>query len=258
MMSGEGEEKVVCVTGASGFVASWLVKLLLQRGYTVKATVRDPNSPKTEHLRELDGAKERLHLFKANLLEEGSFDSAVDGCDGVFHTASPVIFLSDNPQEWYSLAKTLAEEAAWKFAKENGIDLVAIHPGTVIGPFFQPILNFGAEVILNLINGDQSFAFPYVFVEIRDVVYAHIRALEVPKASGRYLLAGSVAQHSDILKFLHEHYPTLLRSGKLEEKYQPTIKVSQERAKSLGINFTPWEVGVRGCIESLMEKGFLS
>ena len=45
-------------------------------------------------------------------------------------------------------------------------------------------------------------------------MYAHIRALEVPKASGRYLLAGSVAQHSDILKFLREHYPTLLRSGK--------------------------------------------
>ena len=36
-----GEEKVVCVTGASGYIASWLVKLLLQRGYTVKATVRD-------------------------------------------------------------------------------------------------------------------------------------------------------------------------------------------------------------------------
>ncbi|KAI5341946.1 hypothetical protein L3X38_009821 [Prunus dulcis] len=40
-MSREG--KVVCVTGASGFIASWLVKLLLQRGYTVKAMVRDPN-----------------------------------------------------------------------------------------------------------------------------------------------------------------------------------------------------------------------
>ena len=36
-----GEEKVVCVTGASGYIASWLIKHLLQRGYTVKATVRD-------------------------------------------------------------------------------------------------------------------------------------------------------------------------------------------------------------------------
>ncbi|ESR59385.1 hypothetical protein CICLE_v100159011mg, partial [Citrus x clementina] len=34
--------KVVCVTGASGYIASWLVKLLLSRGYTVKASVRDP------------------------------------------------------------------------------------------------------------------------------------------------------------------------------------------------------------------------
>jgi nucleoside-diphosphate-sugar epimerase len=40
-MSGAG--KVVCVTGASGYIASWLLKLLLQHGYTVKATVRDPS-----------------------------------------------------------------------------------------------------------------------------------------------------------------------------------------------------------------------
>ena len=41
MSIGPGEGKVVCVTGASGYIASWLVKLLLQRGYTVKATVRN-------------------------------------------------------------------------------------------------------------------------------------------------------------------------------------------------------------------------
>ena len=29
------------MTGASGYIAAWLVKLLIQRGYTVKATVRD-------------------------------------------------------------------------------------------------------------------------------------------------------------------------------------------------------------------------
>ncbi|KAI5419791.1 phenylacetaldehyde reductase [Lathyrus oleraceus] len=98
-MSGEG--KVVCVTGASGFIASWIVKFLLQRSYTVRATVRDPSDPKkVDHLIKLDGAKERLQLFKADLLEQGSFDSAVEGCDGVFHTASPVRFrfVVDDPQ----------------------------------------------------------------------------------------------------------------------------------------------------------------
>ena len=51
------------------------------------------------------------------------------------------------------LSKILAEEAAWKFAKENGIELVAINPGFVIGPLLQPTLNVTAEVILNQING---------------------------------------------------------------------------------------------------------
>jgi hypothetical protein len=31
---------VVCMTGTSSYIASWLVKLLLSRGYTVHATVR--------------------------------------------------------------------------------------------------------------------------------------------------------------------------------------------------------------------------
>ncbi|KAL9994005.1 putative cinnamyl-alcohol dehydrogenase [Helianthus debilis subsp. tardiflorus] len=97
-MSAEG--KVVSVTGASGYIASWLVKLLLDRGYTVHATVRFLDNPKeTQHLLALDGAKGRLSLFEANLTTEGSFDSAVSGCICVFHTASPVTFASvDDPQ----------------------------------------------------------------------------------------------------------------------------------------------------------------
>ncbi|CAI9773647.1 unnamed protein product [Fraxinus pennsylvanica] len=35
-----GAGKAVCVTGASGYTASWLVKLLLDCGYNVKATIR--------------------------------------------------------------------------------------------------------------------------------------------------------------------------------------------------------------------------
>ena len=56
------------------------------------------DSKKTEHLLALDGAKERLHLFQADLIEEGSFDTVVDGCEGVFHTASPVQFSATDPQ----------------------------------------------------------------------------------------------------------------------------------------------------------------
>ncbi|KAK6241464.1 NAD-dependent epimerase/dehydratase - like 10 [Theobroma cacao] len=84
----------VCVTGASGFLASWLVKRLLLSGYHVIGTVRDPgNEKKLAHLWRLEGAKERLRLVRAELLEEGSFDDAIMGCQGVFHTASPAEIL---------------------------------------------------------------------------------------------------------------------------------------------------------------------
>ena len=38
-MAKEGE--VVCVTGGSGCIGSWLVRELLHRGYNVHATVQD-------------------------------------------------------------------------------------------------------------------------------------------------------------------------------------------------------------------------
>lgn len=56
------------------------------------------NPNKVDHLLKLDGAKERLQLFKADLLEEGCFDSVIEGCHGVFHTASPAHFVVDDPQ----------------------------------------------------------------------------------------------------------------------------------------------------------------
>lgn len=55
------------------------------------------------------------------------------------------------------LAKTLAEEKAWKFAKEDRTDLVTINPGLVLGPFFQPKLIFSVEVLIQkLIHGNNS------------------------------------------------------------------------------------------------------
>lgn len=58
---------------------------------------------------------------------------------------------------WYVLSKTLAEDAAWKFAKEKGLDIVTINPAMVIGPLLQPTLNTSAEAIANLLNGMFDF-----------------------------------------------------------------------------------------------------
>ncbi|XP_004510886.1 tetraketide alpha-pyrone reductase 2-like [Cicer arietinum] len=85
-----------CVTGGNGFIAAYLVKALLEKGYTVRTTVRNPDLEKVGYLTQLSGDKERLKILKADLLVEGSFDEAVIGVDGVFHTASPVLVPYDN------------------------------------------------------------------------------------------------------------------------------------------------------------------
>ncbi|PIA36705.1 hypothetical protein AQUCO_03300132v1 [Aquilegia coerulea] len=86
-----------CVTGGNGFIAAYIVQALLEKGYNVRATVRNPGDlDKVGFLLEMKGAKERLKLLKADLLEDGSFDEAVQGVDGVFHTASPVLIPKDS------------------------------------------------------------------------------------------------------------------------------------------------------------------
>ncbi|CAL5399637.1 unnamed protein product [Camellia sinensis] len=97
----EREMAEYCITGGTGFIAAYLVKSLLEKGHFVRATVRDPeNVEKVGFLWELSGAKERLKIFKADLMVEGSFDKAIEGVDGVFHTASPVFATDDhNVQE---------------------------------------------------------------------------------------------------------------------------------------------------------------
>ncbi|WMV10558.1 hypothetical protein MTR67_003943 [Solanum verrucosum] len=90
-----------CVTGGTGFIAAYLIKSLLLKGHIVRTTVRDPvsfadNAEKVGFLWELEGAKERLKILKADLLVEGSFDDAIQGVDGVFHTASPVLVPYDD------------------------------------------------------------------------------------------------------------------------------------------------------------------
>uniref|UniRef100_A0A2C9TZY6 Flavanone 4-reductase n=1 Tax=Manihot esculenta TaxID=3983 RepID=A0A2C9TZY6_MANES len=93
------ESQTVCVTGASGFIGSWLIMRLLERGYTVRATVRDPdNVKKVKHLLELPKAETHLTLWKADLSIEGSFDDAIQGCSGVFHVATPMDFESKDPE----------------------------------------------------------------------------------------------------------------------------------------------------------------
>lgn len=83
----------VCVTGATGYLASELIAQLLSTGrYMVRGTVRSlANEEKLAPLRTLSGAAERLELMEADLFDAGSFEPCIAGVMFVFHTASPFI-----------------------------------------------------------------------------------------------------------------------------------------------------------------------
>ncbi|MCB9195277.1 MAG: aldehyde reductase [Flavobacteriales bacterium] len=93
--------KPVLVTGATGYVAGWLVKKLLEEGYTVHAAVRDPEKKeKVQHLEEIAATSPgSIKYFKSDLLKEGSYDEAMEGCELVFHTASPFVLDVRDPQK---------------------------------------------------------------------------------------------------------------------------------------------------------------
>lgn len=79
------------VTGASGYIASWIVRFLLEQGQKVHGTVRKlSDTAKISHLLALqEKYPEHLHLFEADLLKKESFRKPMEGCTVILHTASP-------------------------------------------------------------------------------------------------------------------------------------------------------------------------
>lgn len=84
---------LVLVTGASGYVAGWVIHYLIESGkYRVRGTVRDPNNQdKMQVLK--DGFKDyydQIDFIKADLTNEDSIKEAIKDVTYVIHVASPL------------------------------------------------------------------------------------------------------------------------------------------------------------------------
>jgi len=91
----------VLVTGATGYIAGWVVKNLLDKGITVHAPIRNlSNKEKRAHLDELaENSSGQIKYFESDLLIENSYKEAMKGCELVIHTASPFVMDSKDPQK---------------------------------------------------------------------------------------------------------------------------------------------------------------
>nr|XP_017249927.1 PREDICTED: dihydroflavonol-4-reductase-like [Daucus carota subsp. sativus] len=333
-----GGERTVCVTGASGYIGSFLVKRLLERRYHVRATVRDPgNQKKVKHLLELANASTHLSLWKAELAEEGGYDDAIQGCQGVFHVAAPVELINhrqDGEEEidsttlngilsimrscskaktvkrfvytsttgtitvqpqppfneftedlwsdidlcyqhkmygWmYVVAKTIAEKAAWKYAEENGIDMVTVHPSFVLGrPFITPYTNISIDAAISLYTKDEAgiaslkMMNGFSAVHVDDVCNAHIYLFENPLAKGRYICSSHTVNLFKIADSLSLKYPDRNIPTQFEglNEAQTMIPCSSKKLMDLGFEFAHKNKETRDLcaetIESCREKGLL-
>jgi dihydroflavonol-4-reductase len=89
------DSRPVLVTGANGHLGYNLARALTERGYRVRGGVRDPaDEVKTAPLRALG-----IEPVAAELLDRGALEKAVDGVQGVFHTAAVVQMWARDPEE---------------------------------------------------------------------------------------------------------------------------------------------------------------
>ncbi|MFM7656501.1 MAG: NAD-dependent epimerase/dehydratase family protein [Paracoccaceae bacterium] len=91
----------------------------------------------------------------------------------------------------YGQSKTLAEQAAWAFASDNGLQLATINPGFVMGPPLDRHYGSSIGVIARILRGKDPMVpmLDFPVVDVRDVAEIHLRALERPEVAGMRILA---------------------------------------------------------------------
>lgn len=128
-MSGEQ----VVVTGATGFIAKYVIAELLQRGYAVRGTLRDflKVDPAVRSIEKTGAPTGLLTFAAADLTSDDGWDKAAEGAKYLVHTASPF------PMEQPSNADDLIAPArdgtnrVMLAAHRNGVKRVVLTSSTV-------------------------------------------------------------------------------------------------------------------------------
>jgi dihydroflavonol-4-reductase len=238
VLDGELRFRQAAVTGATGFVGTHLIKLLVERGVNVRALAR----------RDLPWMNRNVKLVRGDVRNSESVRTLVSGVDVVFHTAALVTPWVRRPSEQYEInvgGTKCVLEAAERFgtcvvctssivvlnpfppplwvclldgnhyvkskrqaleivrgARERGVQASSVLPSGIVGPIDHRPTNLG-KVIRKTIGSDApylSFAGGLHLIDVRDVAEAHLlAALALP---GDYVLPGEYWSLNDLYSSL--------------------------------------------------------
>ena len=128
--------------------------------------------------------------------------------------------LKDN-SSGYRGSKTLAEQAAWKFVETEkpNFTLATVNPPLVLGPVIHYLnsldaLNTSNQRTGNIISGkfrdEISETGTFLWVDVRDVALAHVKAVELPKAAGkRFFTTAGYFSNREIADIVRKNFPQL-------------------------------------------------
>ncbi|WP_316354665.1 NAD-dependent epimerase/dehydratase family protein [Devosia sp.] len=110
----------------------------------------------------------------------------------------------------YCIGKTLAEQAAWAYARAEGLELTTVHPGAILGPALDGDASISLGMVTGLLDGTTP-AMPsngFSIIDVRDVAAMHVAALQQPSSIGRrYLATSDYVPFPEVAQVLREAYP---------------------------------------------------
>ncbi|WP_017210367.1 SDR family oxidoreductase [Clostridium beijerinckii] len=113
------------------------------------------------------------------------------------HKSHPEIFTEEDWTDLsgnidaYQRSKTMAELAAWEFAKKDNMELAAVNPVAVMGPVLGQDFSHSNQIIRAMLKGDMPFLLNlgFDYVDVRDVAELHLLAMTCPEAAGERFIA---------------------------------------------------------------------
>ena len=114
--------KKVFVSGGSGYIALHCIAKLIQKGYLVKTSIRSLNRKQEiiDSISRVVDCNQKLEFCQLDLLKDDGWDDALNECEYVLHTASPVsLLLSNNPDDLIKPAVNGLERCLNSAVKNN-------------------------------------------------------------------------------------------------------------------------------------------